>query len=79
MIRTQVSLSKIEYQLAKETARKMGISLAELLRRALHHLIPVGVTPHASAKKWLRYQGLVESGNPKSSQEIDDVIYGQKD
>lgn len=79
MIRTQVSLSKTEYNLAKETARKMGISLAELLRRALHHLIPAGVTPNASAKKWLRYQGLVASGNSKSSQEIDDVIYGQKD
>lgn len=79
MIRTQVSLSKDEYQLAKETARKMGISLAELLRRALHLLFPAGVKPHAAAKKWLRYEGLVASENPKSSQEIDDVIYGQKD
>jgi hypothetical protein len=28
---------------------------------------------------WMRYAGLVESGNPSSSQSIDELIYGAKD
>jgi hypothetical protein len=37
---TQISLSELEYQAAKREAARLGISLAELLRRSLrgHHL-----------------------------------------
>ncbi len=35
MIRTQISLSVEEYEAAKREARRLGISLAELLRRSL--------------------------------------------
>ncbi len=74
MIRTQVSLSEKEYEAAKREAQRLGISLAELLRRSLRSLLPVdGSSP------WMRYAGLVESGDRHSSQRIDDVIYGQKD
>lgn len=79
MIRTQISLSEEEYTLAKEAARRMGLSLAGLLRRSLRQLLPAGVTAPSKARKWLRYQGLVASGDPQSSQHIDDLIYGQKD
>lgn len=34
MIRTQISLSPEEYDAAKREARRLGISLAELLRRS---------------------------------------------
>lgn len=74
MIRTQISLSELEYQQAKKEARKQGISLAELLRRSLRSILPP-----SQEKPWMRFAGLVESGNPKSSQQIDDLIYGQKD
>ncbi len=74
MIRTLVSLTPLEYRRAKEAARKQGISLAELLRRSLRPLLPPKGKP-----AWMRYAGLVQSGNPRSSQEIDDVIYGAKD
>ena len=74
MVRTQISLSKEEYLAAKREAKRLGISLAELLRRSLRQVLPV-----SSQKPWMKYCGLVESGNPASSQEIDDVIYGQKD
>lgn len=74
MIRTQVSLSEGEYRAAKEEARRLGISLAELLRRSLRHMLPVD-----ASKPWMRYAGMVESGDPKSSQRIDDIVYGQKD
>jgi hypothetical protein len=31
------------------------------------------------SKPWMRYAGMIESGDAASSQRIDDVIYGQKD
>jgi hypothetical protein len=74
MIRTQVSLSEEEYSAAKREARRLGISLAELLRRSLRGLLPAD-----ESKPWMRYAGMVESGDPHSSQRIDDVVYGQKD
>lgn len=74
MIRTQISLTKEEYLAAKQEAKRLGISLAELLRRSLRGLLPVDRT-----KPWMRYAGMVESGDPSSSQSIDDVVYGDKD
>ena len=73
MIRTQISLSEAEYQAAKQEARRLGIPLAELLRRSLRGVLPVD-----KSRPWMRYAGMVESGNRRSSQEIDDVVYGEK-
>jgi len=74
MIRTQISLSEAEYQAAKEEARRLGISLAELLRRSLRLTLPTD-----QSRPWMRYAGLIESGDTRSSQRIDDIVYGQKD
>ena len=74
MIRTQISLSELEYRKAKGEAKKLGVSLAELLRRALRMVLP-----RDSKKPWMRYAGDIETGNPRSSQNIDELIYGQKD
>jgi hypothetical protein len=74
MIRTQISLTEREYLAAKREAERLGISLAELLRRSLRAVIPAD-----EAKPWMRYAGMVESGDPRSSQNIDDVVYGRKD
>jgi hypothetical protein len=74
MIRTQISLSDREYRAAKREARRLGISLAELLRRALRPLIPAD-----ESRPWMRHAGMVETGDPRSSQRIDDVVYGRKD
>ena len=74
MIRTQISLSEDEYLAAKSEARRLGISLAELLRRSLRRLLPTD-----DSKPWMRYAGMVESGDPESSRRIDDVVYGQSD
>lgn len=73
MVRTQISLSKSEYQAAKREARRLGISLAELLRRSLRSLLPLDET-----KPWMRYAGIIETGDSQSSQHIDDIVYGQK-
>ena len=74
MIRTQISLTKEEYEAAKREAQRLGISLAELLRRSLRALLPAD-----ESKPWMQYAGIVESGDRDSSQKIDDEVYGQKD
>lgn len=76
MIRTQISLTEWEYKEAKKTAKQLGISLAALLRRSLQSILPV--SKNSKDKPWMKYAGDVASGNPRSSQEIDDVVYGQK-
>lgn len=74
MIRTQISLNKQEYALAKKESKSLGISVAEFVRRAVRDKLP----PSGKAS-WMRYAGMVESGDPRSSQSIDEVVYGTKD
>ena len=73
MIRTQISLSEVEYRAAKREAAQLGISLAELLRRSLRSVIPSD-----ESRPWMRYAGMVETGDPQSSAQIDEVVYGGK-
>jgi len=74
MIRTQISLDENEYRLAQKSARALGISVAEFVRRAVRQALPVSGGP-----PWMRYAGIVESGDPQSSQSIDELVYGTKD
>jgi len=74
MIRTQVSLDRREYVLAKREAKALGISVAEFVRRALRDKLPLSGDP-----PWMRYAGMVESGNPRSSMSVDEIVYGSKD
>jgi len=74
VIRTQISLNEEEYAAAKREAARLGISLAELLRSSLRGLLPVD-----ESKPWMRYAGMVESGDPASSRNIDAIVYGHKD
>ena len=60
MVRTQICLSKEEYEAAKRESRRLGISLAELLRRSLRRVLPVD-----ESKPWMRYAGMLETGDPK--------------
>ncbi len=73
VIRTQISLSKREYDVAKREAGRLGISLAELLRRSLWTMLPAD-----DSKPWMRYAGMIETGDRMASQKIDDLVYGQK-
>ena len=74
MIRTQISLEKDEYEAAKREARRLGISLAELVRRSLRDVLPPDDGP-----PWMRFAGMIETGDEESSRRIDDVVYGGKD
>jgi hypothetical protein len=73
MIRTQVSLDEREYALAKREAQALGVSVAEFVRRAIREALP----PRGEGP-WMRFAGFVETGNPRSSQSIDGIVYGQK-
>ena len=73
MVRTQISLTEDEYVATKREAKRLGISLAELLRRSLRGMVTVD-----ESRPWMRYAGMVQSGDPRSSEHIDDVVYGQK-
>jgi Ribbon-helix-helix protein, copG family len=74
MIRTQVSLEKHEYALAKREAKALGISVAEFVRRAVRERLPISEGP-----SWMRFAGMVESGDSNSSASIDEIVYGSKD
>jgi hypothetical protein len=74
MIRTQISLSKEEYEAAQSEAERLGISLAEFVRRSLRPLLPAD-----PSKPWMRYAGMIESGDSASSRSVDSIIYGQKE
>jgi hypothetical protein len=74
MIRTQISLDEHEYKIAKKEARTLGISVAEFVRRALREALP----PRGQGP-WMKYAGVVETGNPRSSRSIDEIVYGQRD
>ena len=67
-------MSGREYDAAKREARRLGVSLAELLRRSLRTILPAD-----DSKPWMRYAGMIETGDSRASQKIDDVVYGQKD
>lgn len=73
MVRTQISLTEREYSCAKREAKRLGISLAEMLRRSLRDLLPAD-----ASKPWMRYAGMIETGKPDSSRRVDEVVYGFK-
>jgi len=35
--------------------------------------------PTDQSRPWMRYAGMIESGDARSSQRTDDIVYGQKD
>ncbi len=74
MIRTQISLDEREYSLVKKEAATLGISVAELVRRAVRQALPVN-----DEAPWMRFAGFVETGDPQSSESIDEIVYGAKD
>jgi hypothetical protein len=72
MNRAQISLSPEEYAAAKSEANRLGISLAELLRRSL-----LAVLPQRGNSPWMKFVGMVESGDSDSSMHIDKIVYGE--
>ena len=72
MIRTQVNFDSREYELAKREAKARGISVAEFIRQAVREKLAIG-----GRAPWMRYAGMVDSGDRRSSQSIDELVYGR--
>lgn len=74
MTRTRISLDRNEYDRAKAQAAALGVSVAEFIRRAIREALPVD-----GEGQWMKYAGFVTSGDPRSSQSVDEIVYGTKD
>jgi post-segregation antitoxin (ccd killing protein) len=74
MIRTQISVDVDVYTRAKAVARRMGISVAELVRRGLQETI----AREPTSKPWMAYAGILE-GRPEDSSTVDEVVYGRSE
>ena len=75
MIRTQISFDEVLYERAREVAHEKGISLAELCRRALLNILGEKKTN----LPWMQYAGIYSSDNPRTSENIDEVVYGREE
>ena len=75
MIRTQISFDADLYASARKLARREGISLAELCRRALR--LVLASSPPAKAPG-LRYGGVLGAGDALASAKVDEVVYGRQ-
>jgi hypothetical protein len=73
MLRTQISLDPKMYARLKAEARRQGVSIAEIMRRAL--VSSVGT--ESDRRPWMRHAGVVASGDPNASRSVDDVVYGR--
>ncbi len=73
--RTQISLSSEERELIQSVAEREGVSMSHVIREAVRQYC---TTPD-SGDPWERLMDIVgtgDSGNPRSSVDHDDVIYG---
>jgi len=74
MVRTEIAFDREEHALAKQAAKSEGISFAEYVRRAVRRsLSPAGQKP------WMRFAGMVDSGDSRSGRSIDGTVYGFED
>jgi hypothetical protein len=74
MIRISVRFDLQEHSRAQEEAEALGISVAEFVRRAVRDKLRISCD-----QPWMRYAGMVESGDAHSSTSIDEIVYSSKD
>ena len=73
MIRVETRLSEQQYSQAKQEASRLGMSVPQFLRHALNSTLSLNAN-----KPWMRYAGMVASGNSRSSRDIDAIAYDTK-
>ena len=74
MIRTQISFDPDLYAEAKRVAKRRGVSLAELCRLGLRSVLGREV----SQAPWMKYVGMFTSNDDRTSETIDEVVYGRE-
>jgi hypothetical protein len=73
MLRTQISLEPEMYERARLEAARLGVSIAELMRRAL----AAQLAADAGGRPWMRFAGVLASGDPRASRSVDEAVYGR--
>jgi hypothetical protein len=73
MLRTQISLNEEMYEKARAEAARQGISIAELVRRAL----AAQLSGADARRPWMRHAGAVASGDTGASRSVDAILYGR--
>lgn len=74
MLRTQISLEPETYERARAEADRLGISFAELVRRAIARLLAGRDADHP----WSRFAGAIEDAGSDASSSVDTVVYGRE-
>lgn len=72
MIRTQISFDKTLYERVKRSAKRQGVSMAELCRRCVSE----SVAKEDLSKPWMKFAGRIE-GAAGDSSSVDEVLYGR--
>lgn len=73
--RTQISLSREEREMVQKMADSEGVSMSHVIREAVRQYC----ADAGAVDPWERLMDIVgtgDSGNPRSSVDHDDVIYG---
>jgi post-segregation antitoxin (ccd killing protein) len=73
-VTVHISLDRDLYEQAKAEAGRGGISVAELIRSSLAEALE----SRREARPWMRYAGILDSGDPDSSSTVDEVVYGSE-
>ncbi|MDO8588948.1 MAG: CopG family transcriptional regulator [Armatimonadota bacterium] len=74
MVRTQIQLTDEQAEKARQAARRMGISMAELIRRALDESLASAGSQVSAKKRSLRAIGCVASGTGDLSENHDKYL-----
>lgn len=74
MVRTQISFDRPLYEQAKRVAKRRGVSLAELCRAGLREMIG----RDSSSVPGAEYLGRFSSDDDRTSESIDEVVYGRE-
>jgi hypothetical protein len=73
MIRTHISFDADLYERARKSAKRNGISFAELCRRAVAEV----VARESSKQPWMSFAGIFE-GSEGDSESVDSIAYARE-
>jgi len=73
MIRTQISFDADLYARARAAAKRHGISMAELCRRAVAEVI----ARESADRPWMSFAGIFD-GSDDDSESVDSVVYDRE-
>ena len=73
MIRTQISFDAELFAQAQASAKRRGISFAELCRRAVAEVI----ARESPDRPWMSFAGVL-AGSDDDSESVDSVVYGRE-